>query len=145
MAVDERGALNVPAALIQLGSTAMSALQPSPIKPAWILEGRPEARALTLTMAEDGLLSCALWDCTAGRFNWFFGTDEIVHILGGEVHIEEAGGRYTLKAGDVAFFPRGSTSIWTVPQYVKKFAIHRAIRYTLVQKVRGRVKRMLGR
>ncbi len=128
---------------IQTGSTSEGALDPSPIKPEWILEGTPVARARTLTRAGDGRFSCALWDCTAGRFNWFFGCDEIVHILEGEVTVREPGAEYTLRPGDVAYFPAGSTSTWTVSRYVKKFAIHRSVAPTLLRRIRGRIGRIV--
>ena len=51
-------------------------------------------------------------------FSW----DEFVCILEGEVTIREAGGiSHTLKAGDVAHFPRGLTTDWDVPKFVRKF------------------------
>ena len=47
-------------------------LNPSPIYPAWILEGNPVARNVLLSSSADGDASSYIWDCTAGRFNWFY-------------------------------------------------------------------------
>jgi uncharacterized cupin superfamily protein len=62
-----------------------------------------------------------LWDCSAGAFRWTFGWDEFIHVLEGEVTIREEGGAtHTLRSGDTAHFPRGLTTHWRVPQYVRK-------------------------
>ena len=93
-----------------------------PIDPAWIEEWTPAARGTVLTQSKDRLVSSGFWSCTAGKFRWVFSLDEFVHILEGEVTIREEGGAtHTLKAGDVAHFPRGLTTHWHVPKYVKKF------------------------
>ncbi len=103
------------------------ALDPAPIKPDWILEGKPVARAKTLTVAPDENFSSALWDCTAGTFRWHFRSDELVHILEGEVTVKsDDGTSRTLRPGDVALFPKGLTNVWHVPRYVKKLAVHRS-------------------
>jgi uncharacterized cupin superfamily protein len=34
---------------------------------------------------------------------------------------EEGGATHTLKVGDVAHFPRGLTTYWHVPKFVRKF------------------------
>jgi uncharacterized cupin superfamily protein len=106
---------------------ARSDFEPAPIRSAWVLEGTPVARVITLANAPDGNLTCALWDCTKGRFRWHFRSDEIVHILEGQVHVvdEQSGADRTLRSGDMGYFPRGLTMVWTVDQYVKKLAIIR--------------------
>lgn len=133
--------------LIQTGSIHQQDLQPSPINPDWILEGNPTARATTLAIAADNTLSCAVWECHAGKFKWIFGLDEIVQILEGEVTIEEqTAGRkvHTLRAGDTAMFQDGMTTVWTVPSYVKKFAIHRTIRRSIVWRLKRKMRHLLG-
>ena len=98
----------------------------APITPADVIDGTPVARSTCLTSSADGLVSTHLWDCTAGRFHWTFGVDEIVHILDGEVHVtDDAGATAILQTGDVAHFPLGSHTIWHVPEYVRKLAVHR--------------------
>ena len=133
--------------LIQTGSVTQTNFQPSPINPDWIIEGNPIARALTLGIAPDQRFSCAVWECQAGRFKWVFGLDEIIHILEGEVIIEEAGTQkiiHTLRPGDTALLPAGLTAYWTVPKYLKKFAIHRSVKRTFLQRAISKLARLLG-
>lgn len=121
-------------------------LAADPIDPSWIIAGTPVARAKQLHQTGDGLYVVALWDCTAGSFRWHFWYDEVVHILEGEVTVREDNGKErTLRAGDIALFPKGATNVWTVNQYVRKIAInrfHRSLLATLVknvlQKIRGK-------
>jgi uncharacterized protein len=99
-----------------------------PIDPAWIERGTPVARGMNLTESPDGRLSSGLWECSAGQFKWTFGLDEVAHILGGEVTIREdgdAGDTYTLRRGDVAYFPLGLTVHWDIPDHVRKFFVVR--------------------
>lgn len=133
--------------LIQTSTVHQHELQPAPINPDWILEGEPIARASTLAIAADQTLSCAVWECHAGRFKWVYGLDEIVQILEGEVMIEEqnAGRKvHTLRAGDTAFFPDGLTTHWTVTNYVKKFAIHRNVRRSIAWRARRKLRHLFG-
>lgn len=133
--------------LIQTGSVHQQDLHASPINPDWILEGNPIARATTLAIAADNTLSCAVWECQAGKFKWVFGLDEIVQILEGEVVIEEQNpGRkvHTLRAGDTALFQDGMTTLWTVPKYVKKFAIHRTIPRSFVWRLKRKMRHLMG-
>jgi uncharacterized cupin superfamily protein len=120
---------------IQHGSTAASAFRPCPIEPSWIVDGNPVARSLCLTRSHDGQFSSGLWDCTAGKFHFTYFCDEIVHILEGEVIVEEAGKIHVLRAGDVALFPQGLTALWTVPKYVRKFAIFRSVKRALLTRI----------
>ena len=80
-------------------------MQPKPIEPSWVLAGNPQARLSLHSRAYDDQATTAIWDCTAGTFRWYFGWDETVMILEGEVHITaEDGSERTLKAGDIAVF-----------------------------------------
>jgi uncharacterized protein len=95
----------------------------APIPKAWILEGDPVARKKLLAGSSDRLASTLMWDCTAGRFNWFYDEDEVIHVLEGSVIIEDAAGvRRRLQAGDTFLFPAGSCHQWTVPHYIRKVA-----------------------
>ena len=94
----------------------------------WVVEGAPVARKCILSTSHDGDASTVLWDCTEGAFNWYFGYDETVHIVEGEVEITDAQGFHqVLRANDVAFFPAGSNSFWRVKGYVRKVAFCRTI------------------
>lgn len=98
-------------------------LVPAPIPQAWILEGDPVARKKQLAASSDRLAITMMWDCTAGRFNWFYDDDEVIHVLEGSVIIEDAAGvRQRLQAGDTFLFPAGSRYHWTVPSYIRKIA-----------------------
>jgi uncharacterized cupin superfamily protein len=110
---------------IEVGAGNAS-LSPSPIHPNWILEGNPLARNKVLSCSSDGNASTWLWDCSAGRFNWFYDIDETVYIIEGSVMIKDADhGVRHVNAGDTIYFPAGSTAEWTVPRYVRKVAFLR--------------------
>ena len=98
-------------------------LTPAPIPQGWILEGSPVARKKHLARSSDQLAATLMWDCTAGRFNWFYDTDEVIHVLEGSVVIEDdAGVSRRLQAGDTFLFPAGSRYLWTVSDYIRKVA-----------------------
>jgi uncharacterized cupin superfamily protein len=106
--------------------------KPAPINPEWIVSGDPQARSGDLVASPDGYGSANFWDCTAGEFNWQYGWDETVLILGGEVRITDSDGATSvLRAGDVAHFPAGSTYHWKIERYVRKIAFHRKPAMTL--------------
>ncbi|HEV2530489.1 cupin domain-containing protein [Phenylobacterium sp.] len=110
---------------IAISAIDTARLEPAPIRPEWIVSGDPQARCAELSRSGDGLALSAVWDCTAGEFDWTFGGDETVHILQGEVVVQTAEGPRTLRPGDVALFAAGSTCRWRVPVYVKKLAFCR--------------------
>jgi hypothetical protein len=84
------------------------------------------ARLELLSSSADGTASTYFWDCTAGRFNWFYSFDETLHILEGEVTLKfPTGASQRVVAGDTVFFPAGSTAEWTVDKYVRKLAFCR--------------------
>ncbi|MBA4612616.1 cupin domain-containing protein [Stappia taiwanensis] len=98
-------------------------LQPQPINPDWILDGTPEARCTQLAEGSDRHATMAVWDCTAGRFNWYFGCDEAVYILEGSVTVTGPDGEVRkLTAGDTAYFPAYTWFEWHVEEYVRKVA-----------------------
>ena len=103
-------------------------LKPSPINPDWILEGEPVARNAVLSRSDDTTACTIFWDCTAGKFNWHYSFDETVHILEGSVIVSsENSPPKRLEAGDVAFFPVGTTAHWHVETYVRKVAFCRRV------------------
>jgi uncharacterized protein len=96
-------------------------LAPAPIPQAWILAGNPVAREKQLAASTDRLACASMWDCTAGRFNWFYEADEIIHVLEGSAIIKDAVGvARPLQAGDTFLFPAGSRYQWNVPSYIRK-------------------------
>ena len=101
-------------------------MQSLPIEPSWVISGNPVARAASHSKAEDDCAATGVWDCTAGEFRWFFGWDETVVILEGEVHVTaEDGTERVLRAGDVGYFKGGTWATWRIETYVKKIAFLR--------------------
>ncbi|GAB5096685.1 cupin domain-containing protein [Caballeronia sp. LP006] len=101
-------------------------LKPDPIDPAWILEGNPVARSGQWSQSPDTTTTSWVWDCTAGRFNWYFNADETIYVIEGEVIITAEGQEpRTLREGHAALFYAGTHSEWYVPKYVRKHAILR--------------------
>jgi hypothetical protein len=98
----------------------------SPIRASWVLAGAPVARLALLSSSADGAASTYYWDCTAGRFNWYYSFDETLHILEGSVTLKSPSGQSRLVvAGDVVFFPAGAQAEWTVDKYIRKLAFCR--------------------
>ena len=101
-------------------------LTPRPIEPSWIIEGNPDARWCVLSKSADGLASTMVWECSEGRFNWYYDFDETILILEGSIVLESdtmSATRYV--AGDVIFFKDGAHARWHVESRVKKLAFCR--------------------
>jgi uncharacterized cupin superfamily protein len=128
--------------------TSSTNLVPNPIQPAWILDGKPVARLALLSSSADGTASTYFWDCTAGRFNWFYSFDETFHVLEGAVTLKyPSGTSHRVVAGDTVFFPAGSSAEWTVDNYVRKLAFCRSTLpsyLTAARQVVRRLKRLVG-
>lgn len=139
------GAVSDGSALAAQRETVATDWQPFPLPPTWILAGNPSARLLPVGNAADGNFSYCLWDCTAGQFKFVHGCDEFVHILEGEVTIRAADAEMHLRPGEVAFFPQGMTTYWTVYGYVKKLAILRSAPRGLLTRIAGKVERVWRR
>jgi uncharacterized cupin superfamily protein len=111
------------ASLLNVDEGLHQTLTPAPIPREWVLSGNPVARGSLIHRSEDTMAFTALWDCTAGSFNWFYDVDEMVYIVDGAVVIGSGPGKQrVLEAGDTFFFPAGSRAQWTVPAYVRKIA-----------------------
>lgn len=108
----------------------------SPMDPTWVVSGDPQPRVKHLA-STGPRTQVALWDCTAGAFDWRFGPfDETVHVLEGSVRVALVdGSERVLGPGDVALFPAGSTSRWVVEDYVRKLAV--------LHDTRSRVRRLV--
>jgi uncharacterized cupin superfamily protein len=111
--------------LIEFG-TASVALNALPIRPQWVLEGAPVAQYKILSTSTDGTAKTIIWDCTAGRFNWFYDMDETVYVLEGSVVLkDETGSSRRVGSGETIFFRAGSRAEWTVERYIRKIAFLR--------------------
>jgi uncharacterized cupin superfamily protein len=113
-------------ALIETANLAVS-LTPRPIEPSWIIEGNPVAQWCVLSKSADGLASTMVWECTEGKFNWYYDFDETILILEGSIVLENDDTmkptRYS--AGDVIFFKDGAHARWHVEGRVRKLAFCR--------------------
>ena len=102
-------------------------LDPAPIRAGWILEGRPVARGRILCGSTDDNAFTVMWDCTAGRFNWYYDIDETIHVVEGSAVLQGRNGQqHLLMPGDVFLCAAGTCYEWTVRSYVRKIAfVHR--------------------
>src|SRR5579863_7164934 len=84
-------------------------LAPTPIEPSWIIEGNPVAQGSVLSTSSDGLSCTMVWECTEGKFNWYYDFDETIMILEGSIVLESKTMRSTRYGpGDVIFFRKGA-------------------------------------
>ena len=101
-------------------------LAPRPIEPSWIIEGNPIAQCCVLSKSADGLATTMVWECSEGRFNWFYDFDETILILEGSIVLESDAMRPTrYSPGDVIFFRDGAHARWHVEGRVRKLAFCR--------------------
>lgn len=103
------------------------ALAPAPIRADWILEGDPQASWAEIARSADGTCVTCVWSTTPGTFRWYFGCDEIIHLVEGELFVADAPGapERRLGPGDAAVFPAGTWQVWRVTKPLRKVAICR--------------------
>jgi uncharacterized cupin superfamily protein len=112
-------------ALIETGNVAVT-LTSRPIEPSWIIEGKPEARSFVLSNSADGMASTIVWECSEGRFNWYYDFDETILILEGSIVLESNTMPPTRYGpGDTIFFRDGDHVRWHVEDRVRKLAFCR--------------------
>ena len=112
-------------ALIETANLAVN-LTPRPIEPSWIIEGNPVAQSSVLSTSADGSASTIVWECSEGKFNWYYDVDETILILEGSIVLESDTMRPTrYGAGDVVFFKHGAHARWHVEGRVRKLAFCR--------------------
>jgi uncharacterized protein len=112
-------------ALIETGNLAVN-LTPRPIEPSWIIEGKPEAKWFVLSQSADGLALTMIWECSAGKFDWYYDFDETISILEGSVILEsDAMPPTRYGPGDVIFFKDGAHARWHIESRVRKLAFCR--------------------
>ena len=101
-------------------------LAPRPIDPAWILGGDPVARATELSRSRDGTACTIVWECTPGRFEWHYDSDETIQVLEGVIVRDDGVGPARRRGpGDVVFFPAGAVGRWSGEEKVRKLAFFR--------------------
>ncbi len=122
-------------------------LAPTPIEPSWIIEGNPVAQGSVVSRSSDGLASTIVWECTEGKFNWYYDFDETIMILEGSIVLESNSMRSTRYGpGDVIFFRNGAHARWHVEGHVRKLAFCRTAQpYLLAFALRAfnKIKRLL--
>jgi uncharacterized cupin superfamily protein len=122
-------------------------LTPRPIEPSWIIEGNPVSQSAMLSKSADGLASTMVWQCSEGRFDWYYDFDETILILEGSIVLENDDMPPTRYGpGDVVFFKDGAHARWHVEGHVKKLAFCRKTQPVLLGlalRALCRVKRML--
>ena len=132
--------------LIETGNVVTS-LTPRPIEPSWIIEGNPVAQSSVLSKSADGLASTMVWQCSEGKFNWYYDYDETILILEGSIVLESDGMTPTRYGpGDVVFFRNGAHAKWHVEGHVKKLAFCRKTQPVLLGfalRVFSKIKRTL--
>ena len=133
-------------ALIETGNLVVN-LTPRPIEPSWIIEGNPAAECSVLSKSADGLASTMVWQCSEGKFNWYYDFDETILILEGSIVLENDTMRSTRYGpGDVIFFKDGAHAKWHVEGHVKKLAFCRTTQPVLLGfalRVVAKLKRIL--
>jgi uncharacterized protein len=112
-------------ALIETGKVAVT-LTPRPIEPSWIIEGKPDAQSFVLSTSADGMASTIVWECSEGKFNWYYDFDETILILEGSIVLESDTMPPTRYGpGDTIFFKDGAHARWHVEGRVRKLAFCR--------------------
>lgn len=67
-----------------------------------------------------------MWECSTGRFEWHYDTDETIYFLEGSVVIEADGfPARRFGPGDVLYFKKGAVARWNVEKPVRKLAFFR--------------------
>jgi uncharacterized protein len=95
-------------------------------QPCVTSDGRTIGEAEWLRRRSDGDWShtAMLWRCDPMTFDYDFPGDESFLVLSGSVRIElQDGETIELHQGDVASFPKGLRSVWTVTQPLEKFTV----------------------
>ena len=103
------------------------ALSPTPIRADWILAGDPQASSAEVARSADGTCVTCDWATTPGTFRWYFGCDEIIHVVEGELFVSDEPGapERRIGPGDAAVFPAGTWQVWRVTKPLRKVAICR--------------------
>ncbi len=99
-------------------------MEPGSINRDWIIAGEPKVKSKVLSTSSDGLSFVIVWECSEGQFRWHYHFDEVLYLLEGSVTIDDGSGApRTVGTGDVVFFRKGSSAVWTVHGHVRKLAV----------------------
>jgi uncharacterized cupin superfamily protein len=110
-------------------SAAVSEISPDNWEPfpfEEIHEGDPDGKVHWLRQGSggDGLLLTGMFTAQPCKVGYEFIGDESLHLMEGEVSVAvEGGDQVDLSPGDIASFPKGARSIWTIKSPMKKFFV----------------------
>jgi len=91
-----------------------------------VLQGEPDAGVAWLRTgaAGDGVLYTGMFVAQPSTFRYTFAGDESFHVIEGDLDISvDDGGMVTLRPGDIASFPKGARSPWTIRRPLRKFFV----------------------
>jgi uncharacterized protein len=94
--------------------------------PMTIVEGKEDTHVHVLrdVSGGEGQLVAGMWRAGVCTIDYHFAGDETVHVLRGEADVElDSGETVTLRAGDIASFPKGAHSTWRVRSPIEKFFV----------------------
>lgn len=111
-------------------------LKPAPIDPSWIHEGNPTATNSVLAVSPDGTAAAIIWQCTEGKFEWHYDSEETIHFLEGQVVISADGmPPRRFGPGDIVYFKKGAVANWHIEKRIRKLAFFRRPLPSVVGKV----------
>jgi len=109
----------------QIASRPPDPMPEMPVAPEEELEGKADARCLFTAQSADQQAIAGFWSCQPGRYEFYFGYDEFVYLVEGEVTVIQGERSITMRPGDTAHFPQGCTTIWQVTQKMTKYFVAR--------------------
>lgn len=123
---------------------ALIGLSPAPLPAAWLIEGDPSPRIKIQTCSPDGGLLSGVWTCRVSKFRFDYPTfDETVHIIRGSADVRIGNEVTRLRAGSIAYFPKGASAEWTVHEPIHKYFVQRNANRG-VRKLRSLLNRFKG-
>jgi uncharacterized cupin superfamily protein len=118
--------MSQPAPAIRKTNVDATSWDPYPLPRETLVEGDPAALVHWLHASGEGEPGyyAGLWTAEVSTFDYTFPMNESAHILEGHVIVSQEGGpTVDLRAGDLAYFPRGAVTRWQVKLRLKKFFV----------------------
>ncbi len=123
-------------------------LNPAPIDKSWIIEGEPVASNAVVSTSADRSTYTIVWECTKGKFNYYYDFDETLMIIEGSVVIDtDHTGPKRYGPGDIITFKKGGKAVWQVEQTIRKIAFCRKPQHyllSLLTRAVAKLERALG-
>merc|ERR1719483_869614 len=89
---------------------------------AKIISGDPNTRTGVQFTGE--VFMSGTWDCNVGKWNHTQGKDEFIHLLEGEMILDDNNGTVaTYSHGETFLIPKGWDGTWEVTKTLKKFFV----------------------